>query len=183
MTSGGSAARTVPEFGDGDLELREQFEQIAFELLVGAIDLVDQQDGRPQPRRVDCLQQRALDEEGVAVQLSPGRGPVQITGRLENAQFDELPCVVPLVHRVRDVQTFIALEPDQVRLERGGHCAGQGGLADAGLALQEQRATETKREEEGDGQPVVGDVVLRGQTLTQVVDRVARGSVHGSGGA
>ena len=60
------------ELGNGDLELREQFEQVAFELLVGAIDLVDQQDGRPRPRRVDRLQQRPLDQERVAVQLAPG---------------------------------------------------------------------------------------------------------------
>ncbi len=97
MTSGGSAARTVPSSGNRDLELRQQLEQVALELLVGAIDLVDQQDRRPRPRRVDRLQQRPLDQEGVAVQLAPGGGAVQLAGRLEDAQLDELPRVVPLV--------------------------------------------------------------------------------------
>jgi hypothetical protein len=35
-----------PELGNGDLEFREQLEEEPFELLVGAIDLVDEQDGR-----------------------------------------------------------------------------------------------------------------------------------------
>ena len=39
------------ELGNRDLELREQLQQVAFELLVGAIDLVDEQHRRPRPRR------------------------------------------------------------------------------------------------------------------------------------
>ena len=35
-----------PELGNGDLEFREQLEEESFELLVGAIDFVDEQDGR-----------------------------------------------------------------------------------------------------------------------------------------
>ena len=89
---------------------------------------------------------------------------------LEDAQLDELPRVVPLVHGVRDVEPFVALQPDEIGLERSRDRARQRGLADAGLALEEQRPAEPEREEEGDGQAVVGDVVLRGQTLLQVLD-------------
>jgi hypothetical protein len=38
-----------PELGDRDLEVGEQLEQIALELLVRTIDLVDQQNGGPRP--------------------------------------------------------------------------------------------------------------------------------------
>jgi hypothetical protein len=46
------------ELGNRDLEFGEQLQQVAFELFVGAIDLVDQQDGRTRPGRIDRLEQR-----------------------------------------------------------------------------------------------------------------------------
>ena len=71
MTSGGSGCAHGAELGNRDLEFREQLEQESLELLVGAIDLVDQQDGRTRAQRVDRLEQRPLDEKGLAVQLAP----------------------------------------------------------------------------------------------------------------
>ena len=41
------------ELGNRDLKLGQQLEQKPFELLVGAIDLVDQQNGRARARRID----------------------------------------------------------------------------------------------------------------------------------
>ena len=89
---------------------------------------------------------------------------------LQDAQLEELAGVVPLVERVSDVEPFIALEPDQIRPERGGDRAGQRGLADAGLALEEQRPPQPEREEQRHGQAVVRDVVLGGEPLPQVGD-------------
>ena len=43
--------------------------------------------------------------------------------------------------------------------------AGERRLADAGLPFEEQRALQRQREEEGDGQAAVGDVVLRAEAL------------------
>ena len=63
MTSGGSAARIVPSSGMRDLEFRQELEQVALELFVRAIDLVDQQHGRTRASRVDRLEQRPLDQE------------------------------------------------------------------------------------------------------------------------
>ena len=63
-------------------------------------------------------------------------------------------------------------------LERRGDGAGQRGLADAGLAFEEQRPAEPEREEERDRQAVVGDVVLRGEPLLQVGN-----GLGGNGGA
>ena len=71
MTSGGSSGPHGAELRDRDLEFGEQLEQEALEFLVGAVDLVDQQDGRPRAQRVDRLQQRPLDQESLAVQLAP----------------------------------------------------------------------------------------------------------------
>ena len=58
------------ELGNRDLKFGEQLEQVALELLVGAIDLVDQQNGGPRARRIDRLQQRPLDQERFAVELA-----------------------------------------------------------------------------------------------------------------
>ena len=40
-----------PELGDRDLEVREDLQQERLELLVGAVDLVDEEDDRPRPSR------------------------------------------------------------------------------------------------------------------------------------
>ena len=69
-------------------------------------------------------------------------------GRVENAQLEELARVVPLVERVTDVEAFIALEANQIGAERGGHRAGQRGLAHAGLALEEERPFQAERQKQ-----------------------------------
>src|SRR5215472_17400498 len=51
------------DFRNGDLPVAEQLEQKRFELLVGAIDLVDQQHRRAAVRRVDGPKQRSPDQE------------------------------------------------------------------------------------------------------------------------
>jgi hypothetical protein len=66
------------ELWNRDLKFREQFQEVSLELLVGAVDLVDQQDGRTRSRRVNRLQQRPLDQEGIAVQLPACAGTIQL---------------------------------------------------------------------------------------------------------
>jgi hypothetical protein len=158
------------ELRDRDLVLGQQFEQIALELLVGTVDLVDEQHRRSRPRPIDRLQQRPLDQEGLAVQLAPRGGAIQRSRGLEHAQLHELPCVVPLVDRVRDVEALVALQPDEVGVERRGQRARECRLADAGFALEEERTAETERQEARYRQAVVGDVVLRQEALLQVQD-------------
>ena len=51
------------QFGDRDLELGQQLEQVSLELFVGAIDLVDQQDDRTRALGIDRLQQRPLEQK------------------------------------------------------------------------------------------------------------------------
>ena len=59
------------EFRNRDLKLRQQFEQVPFELFVRTVDFVDEQHGRSRPGRVNCLQQRTFDEERFAVEFAP----------------------------------------------------------------------------------------------------------------
>ena len=80
-----------------------------------------------------------------------------------------------------DVEPFVALQPDQIGVERRRDGGGQRGLADAGLALEEQRPAEPQREEERHREAVVGDVMLRGKTLLQVLDGAAEGGGHACG--
>ena len=106
------------ELRDRDLEFRQQLEQVAFELLIGAIDLVDQQHRRARARRIDRLQQRPLDQEGVAVELLPRAGAIDAAGGVEDAQLEDLPRVVPFVDGVAEIEAFVALQANQVGAER-----------------------------------------------------------------
>jgi hypothetical protein len=81
--------------------------------------------------RVDRLQQRALDEKRLAVQLAPRPLGVEGVAYVEDAQLEELARVVPLVECVSDVEPFIALEANQIGAERRGGGNGERRLADA----------------------------------------------------
>jgi hypothetical protein len=65
------------------------------ELLVGAIDLVDQQHRRLRAGWIDGAKQRPLDQEGLAVELAPRPVAVERVGRVEDAQLEQLARVVP----------------------------------------------------------------------------------------
>ena len=164
MTSGGVGGADRAELGNRDLELREQLEQVALELLVGAVDLVDQQHRRPRPRRVDGLQQRPLDRGTPRCTARAGRASrSSVAGGFEDAQLEQLPRVVPLVDRVRDVEPLVALQPDQIGVERPRRRRGERRLADAGLALEKQRPPEPQRQEQRHREAAVGDVLLARQ--------------------
>ena len=59
----------VPQLGNRDLVVGEHLEQERLELVVGPVDLVDQQDRRRPLAVVDGPQQRAAHEEALGVQL------------------------------------------------------------------------------------------------------------------
>ena len=69
--------------------------------------------------------------------------------------MEQLAGVVPLVDGVRDVEAFVALQPDQARAGRDRERLRGLGLADAGLALEQERLLEREREEERRRQPAV----------------------------
>ncbi len=107
-----------PELGNGDLEVGQQLEQVALELFVGAVDLVDEQDRRPRSRLLDRAQQRPLDQERVGEQLSRRRPRIQRVRALEQPNLEDLPRVVPLVDGVADVEPLVALQANQLGVER-----------------------------------------------------------------
>jgi len=64
-TIGGSVAFTVPISGIVNLEVRQYFQKIRLERLVGAVQFVDQQYRRRALTAFEGLHQRALDEKAL----------------------------------------------------------------------------------------------------------------------
>ncbi len=167
-----------PDLRDGDLKVRQQFQQVALEFLVRAIDLVDEQNGGLFGRCLDGLQQRPFDQEcfGKEIPGEPAADLVAVGGlaqrRFEQPNFEDLARVVPLVDRMRDVEALITLQPDQRRPERGGEDLGQLRLADPGFAFEEERPLQSQREVHRNREGALGHVVLTAKRLLQVFDRV-----------
>ncbi len=143
------------ELGNSDLIVGQHLEQIGLELLVGAVDLVDQQH-----RRVglgDCLEQRAFQQVGLGEDvLLAGRGTK--LARFQDLYRQELALVVPLIDGSIDVQPFVTLQADEPAVERLRERFGNFGLADAGVAFEEQRTLQVFEQEQRRGQLRVGDV-------------------------
>ena len=158
------------ELGDRDLEVREHLEQERLELLVGAVDLVDQQ--HDLLLAIDRLEQRPADEELGPEELVLANRPL-----LRSADVEELARVVPLVDGVRDVEALVALEPDQARAERRCERLRGLGLAHACLALEQHGLLEREREEERCREPAVGQVVGLAKRGFELVDRA---KAHGT---
>ena len=91
--------------------------------------------------------------------------------RSDSARICEhLPGVVPLVERLVGVDALVALQPDQPPAEHRGEDLGDLGLADADLALEQDRAAQRQRDEQRGGQPAVGEVAAAAQQLGQLGD-------------
>ena len=103
-----------PEFGHGDRRFAEEFEQQRFELVVGSIDLVDQQHRRNVSGVPDRLQQRPIEQEFGREEI--GTGDVAV-GSLGEADGEHLARIVPLVERLGGGDALVALEPDQRRAQ------------------------------------------------------------------
>ncbi len=144
---------------DRHLELREELQQEGLELVVGAVELVDQQHGAGLRER---LHQRPAQQELRRVQL----------GRAAGTQLQQLARIVPVVERAVDVDALVALQADERRPGAGGERLGELGLADAGLALEQQRPAQLEREEHHRAQAVVHQVALLRQRGAQLFDRV-----------
>jgi hypothetical protein len=145
-------------------EVREHLEQEGLELVVGPVDLVDEQDDRIVGG--DRLQQRAADQVLRPEQLALVDGAL-----LGRAQVQQLARVVPLVHGVRDVEALVALQADQPSAGGRGEGLRELGLAHAGLALEQQRLADGERDEQRRGQAALGQVGVLEQGPLQVVHR------------
>jgi hypothetical protein len=152
-------ARIVPSSGIG-----EHLEQERLELLVRAIDLVDEEHDRL--LRVDRLEQRATDEE-----LGPEELLLRHRALLRRPDVEELTWVVPLVHRVRDVETLVALQANEPRVAGRRERLRGLRLADARLAFEEHRLLEREPEEERCRKAAIGQVVGLAESDLELVDR------------
>src|SRR3954469_9501086 len=135
------------ELGDRDLEVAQQLEQHRLELLVGLVDLVDEQDDGLLGR--DRAHQRALEQELLAEDVVLHLLPARALGLGLDAQ--ELLAVVPLVQRLGLVEPLVALQAREPAAEVRRQRAGELGLAHAGRTLDEDRLAELGGQERDQG--------------------------------
>ena len=102
--------RDRAQLRDRDREVGEELEQERLELVVGAVDLVDQQ--HDLLVGLERLEQRPPQQELAAEELARGGAG------LGRADREQLALVVPVVDRVVEVDALVALQPDQARAER-----------------------------------------------------------------
>ena len=126
------------ELGDRDLEVGQQLEQHRLELLVGLVDLVDQQHDRL--GRGDRGHQRPREQELLAEDVVLHRVPAGALGLGLDAQ--QLLAVVPLVQRLGLVEPLVALQAHELAVEVPRQRLGQLGLADARGPLDQHRLAE-----------------------------------------
>ena len=157
------------ELGDRDLEVRQDLQQHRLELLVGLVDLVDQQHDRLLGG--DRGQQRAGEHELLAEDVVLDLLPAGVGGLGLDPQ--QLLAVVPLVQRLGLVEALVALQADQLAAGRARDRLRQLGLADARGALDQHRLAETAGEEGHER----GRLVRRDSPP----HRVVRGPVRSSG--
>ena len=152
------------DLGDRHLEVREQLEQEGLELVVGAVELVDQQHDRLVG--LDRLEQRAR-ERGSGGRRGRRRRRRASAGARRAADREQLALVVPVVERLVDVDPLVALQADQARAGGRRERLRDLGLADARLALEQQRLAERERDEERRAERVVGEVALARERVAQ----------------
>src|SRR4051812_45586513 len=158
------------ELGDGDLEVREDLQQHRLELLVGLVDLVDEQDDRLGAG--DRRHERALEQELLAEDVVLDLVPAGLLAGL-GLDAQQLLAVVPLVQRLGLVEALIALQAHEGALQVPAQGLGQLGLADAGRALDEHGLAEARGQERDE----------RGRLAWQVAGlREAVADVVGGGG-
>src|ERR1700730_4891834 len=153
-----------PEFGDRELEIREQLQQKRLELIVGAVDLVDQQHRRFGP--ADRGEQRPFQ------QVFFGKNPVLDglgIGAVMGLDREQLALVVPFIERGRLIEPLIALQADQF----GRVCEGQRlchlSLADASLAFDQKRPPQQVHQRDRIRDFTIGDVAGSRQRLRDLL--------------
>ena len=158
-TAGGVSARTVPISGIVIAKSASTSMQERLELVVGAVELVDQE--HRARALADRPKQWPLDEELLAEKLG---GPPLRIGRavLDRASMQQLPGVVPLVQRLARVDALVALQADQLGAERSGERPRGLRLPDAGLALEQEGAVHGEREVHSRRKALVAEVVGTG---------------------
>src|SRR3954447_6138074 len=155
------------QLGYRDLEVRQDLEQHRLELLVGLVDLVDQQHHRVIGGYGG--EERAGEEELLAEDVLLDLLPTGV-GRL-GLDPQQLLAVVPLVEGLGLVETLVALEADQAPLGGARHGLGELGLAHSGRALHQHGLAQLAGEEGDERGGLVGEVADFPQSVAGLFDR------------
>jgi hypothetical protein len=156
------------QLGDRDLEVGQDLEQHRLELLVGLVDLVDQQDDRL--LRGDRVEQRPGEQEVLAEDVLLHVLPAGVARLGLDAQ--QLLAVVPLVQRLGLVEALVALEPDQLAFSCTRESLCQLCLADARRSLDQNRLAQLAGEERDERCRLVREVADFAQSLACRIDAV-----------
>src|SRR5258707_10947626 len=156
--------RNRSELRDRDLKIRQQFEQERLELVVGTVDLVDQQHRRRGPP--DRGQQRPFQQIFFRKNLVLDGVGILAAMRLDREQ---LPLVIPFIERGRLIQALIALQADQLGRMRRGQRFCHFGLADARFTFEQQRTPEQLHQRDRGRQFAVGDIAACRQGLRNLL--------------
>src|SRR5712692_124607 len=156
------------DLGDRDLEVGQQLEQKGLELFVRPVDLIDQEHRRRGVVVVDGVQQRAAEEELRAEDLTLCQPAV--FALVEEPDVQELAWVVPLVNRVGEVDSLVALEADEPSAKHFRHDLGGLRLSHPRLTFDEERLFQLQREEDRRREAAIADVALFAKALLNVVD-------------
>ena len=155
------------ELRDRDLEVAEQLEQHRLELLVGLVDLVDQQHDRL--RAGDRGHQRSRQQELLAEDVVLDVLPTGAIGL--GLDPEQLLAVVPLVQRLGLVEALVALQADQRPLQVARQRLRQLGLTDARRALDKHRLTQLRRQERDERRRSAGQIPDLAKALGDVLHR------------
>ena len=123
-TIGGCLAVNVPSSGTVTEPSPSDLEQQRLELVVGPVDLVDQQHRRRRPVVPHAAEDRSLDQVLLAEQVGLAQ---RLVLRLGDPDRQQLALVVPVVEGLARGQPLVALQPDQGCAEHlGQHLRGRG---------------------------------------------------------
>ena len=159
-TRGIERAADRAEFGDRHLKVGQEFEQERLELLVGAIDFVDQQHRRA--LAPDRGEQRALEQIVFREDLRLDRVDAG-AGAFARLDGEQLALIVPFIERRIGVEALVALHADELAAVHVGERLGDLGLADARLALDQQRALQMIHHPQRGRKIAVGDIAGLGE--------------------
>ena len=144
------------ELGDRHGRFGQELEQEGLELVVGPVNLVDQQDHRTWSLVLDCLQQWTGHEVLRGEQVV---GIEWLSRSLGGADAQQLARIVPFVQGLGSVDPLVALQPDEGRVERGRQGLRRLGLADTGFTFEQQWLRQARRAEQCSCQALISEVV------------------------
>ena len=161
-----------PQLGDADRVVGEDLEQECLELLVGSVDLIDEQHRRHGIVVVDGVEERPAQQEFRSEHVLLGAHTVLALA--DQPDVEQLARVVPLVCGVRKVDALVALQTDEPGTEARGKRSRRLGLAHPGFAFEEQRLVDAHRHEDRRREAPIAEIIVGGEEVDDRIDRSGR---------